>query len=192
MPDIDIQEYELRIDEDFGQAGSLYTGRQLRFTDLRRAQGVTYYIKALDTSGNYSTNAVSFMPSITSPLQVGSLVVTSQDNYVELRWASSESIYPISFYRLRKGPDFATAAVLGEVTGTFHLTKEDEAGTYTYWVEPVDASGAVGVPRSSLASVDTAQDYILRRDDLVDFAQMDTLDNVVVGEGGGGLRVGRY
>lgn len=188
VADPDVLEYELRLDENFGQSGSLYTGRQLRFTDIRREDGVTYYVKAIDTSGNYSLNSSSFTPSIMGPQQTGSLVVTSQDNYVELRWASSESVYPIAYYRLRKGPLFDGAEVLGEVTGTFHLTKEANAGTFTYWVQPVDVSGAVGTPRSSLASVDVAQDYILRADDLVNFADMDTLDNVAIGSGGGGLR----
>ena len=188
VPDADLQEYELRIDENFGDAGAIYSGRQLRFTDIRRPEGTVYYIKALDTTGNYSQNSVMFNPDIQPPAQVGFLNVSTQDNYVELRWATSESTYPIAYYSLWRGTDFNTAVLLGEVTGTFHLTKEEEAGVYTYWVQPVDASGAVGVPRSSVANVDAAQDYILRRDDYVDFELMDTLTNVAIGSGGGGFK----
>lgn len=187
VPDADLQEYELRTDTDFGGAGSLYTGRQLRFTDIRRAQGVTYYIKAIDTSGNYSTNSVMFTPNISVPTASSSLNVTSQDNYIELRWASSASIYPISFYRIRRGDVFATAKVLGEVTGTFHMSKEEEAGTYQYWVYPVDAAEQEGLPVSSITSVDAASDYVLRVDDYVNYQLMDTLTNVAIGEGGGGF-----
>ena len=187
VPDADVQEYEVRLDQNFGEAGSVYTGRQLRFTDIRRADGTIYYIKALDTSGNYSANATSFAPSITGPSPVSSLALLATDSQIQLRWASAGSVYPVSTYRLYEGDIFDTAVPIGESSGTFEVIIREETGTYTFWVEPVDAAGNVGGAVKGAISVDGAQDYILRTDEFVDFNQMDTLTDMAIGQGGGGL-----
>lgn len=187
VPDADLAEYELRIDNNFGQDGAIYTGRQVRFTDLRRANGVTYYIKAIDTTGNYSENATTFTPIITGPKAVNSLNITSIDSNVLLRWSGSESIYPIQTYTIRRGPAFETAYVIGEFSGTFATSVEEEGGTFTYWVAPIDAGGNQGPEVQALASVDAPNDYVLRADDFVDFNLMDTLTDVALGQGGGGV-----
>jgi len=187
VPDADVQEYEVRLDQDFGEAGSVYTGRQLRFTDIRRADGTIYYIKALDTSGNYSANATSFAPTITGPSPVSSLALLATDSQIQLRWASAGSVYPVSTYRLYEGDMFDTAVPIGESSGTFEVIIREETGTYTFWVEPVDAAGNVGGAIKGTISVDGAQDYILRTDEFVDFNQMDTLTDMAIGQGGGGL-----
>jgi hypothetical protein len=187
VPDADVQEYEVRLDQNFGEAGSVYTGRQLRFTDIRRADGTIYYVKALDTSGNYSANATSFAPSITGPSAVSSLALLATDSQIQLRWASANSVYPVSTYRLYEGDMFDTAVPIGESSGTFEVIIREETGTYTFWVEPVDAASNVGSAIKGAISVDGAQDYILRTDEFVDFNQMDTLTDMAIGQGGGGL-----
>lgn len=187
VTDLDIKLYELRLDDNFGTAGALYSGLNTNFTDIRRAAGFTYYVRALDTSGNYSGSSAVITPTISSPSAVASLVADAIVNNVQLFWATSDSIYPIQTYRIRKGEDFATSVFLADVSGTFFSKAEDTGGTFRYWVQPFDAVGASGSEVSAVASVDNPQDYILRADSFIDLAAMDILTDVAVGQGGGGL-----
>lgn len=186
--DLDIKLYELRIDEDFGTAGAIYSGLQTAFTDIRRVAGVTYYVRALDTSGNYSATSAMSTPSINPPSSVTSLVADSIVNNAQLTWATSDSVYPIQAYHVRKGEDFATSEFLAEVGGTFFSKAEDTGGTFRYWVQPFDAVGQSGEPVSAVASVDAPNDYVLRADSFIDLANMDVLTDMAIGFGGGGIR----
>lgn len=185
--DIDIKLYELRLDENFGEPGAIYSGLQTVFTDIRRLPGVEYYVKALDTSGNYSNASAMIAPNITGPSQVANLSADSVVNNAQLFWATSDSVYPIQAYHISKGETFASSVFLAEVAGTFFTKAEDTAGTFRYWVQPVDAAGQSGTELSAVASIDAPSDYLLRADDFLDLANMDTLTDMAIGSGGGGL-----
>lgn len=188
VPDLDVLLYEVRLDENFGSTGAVYSGRQLNFTDQRRLAGTTYFVRAFDTSGNYSENSASFSPSIQGPTVVGSLGADSSYNNVFLKWASASSIYPVATYLIRKGEFIEDSQPIGESSGTFEAIIEQENGIFRYWVQARDAAGNIGPAISALANVDAPPDYVLRADDYVDFNQMDVLTNIVLGDGGGGLR----
>ena len=187
VADLDVKLYELRVDENFGDVGAIYSGLQTVFTDIRRVAGVTYYVRALDTSGNYSDASAVSTPVITGPSQVATLTADSIVNNAQLFWSTSDSIYPIQAYHIRKGETFASSVFLAEVSGTFFTKAEDTAGTFRYWVQPFDAVGQSGPALSAIASVDEPSDYLLRADDFIDLATMDTLTDMAVGSGGGGL-----
>ena len=188
IPDLDVLLYELRLDENFGQVGVVYSGRQLSFTDQRRLAGTTYYVRAMDTSGNYSNASAMVIPEIQGPTVVGSLNADSSYNNVFLKWASASSIYPVETYLIRKGELIEDSQPIGESSGTFEAILEQTNGIFRYWVQARDAAGNIGPAVSTLANVDAPPDYVLRVDDYVDFAQMDVLTNIVLGDGGGGLR----
>ena len=187
VTDLDVRLYELRLDDNFGTTGAIYSGYQTLFTDIRRQAGATYYVRALDTSGNYSEISAQVTPSISAPLAVGSLLAGTIDNNVQLQWASAVSVYPVSYYVIRKGGLFASSAFIGEAAGTFQSIQEQTNGTFRYWVQPVDAAGQAGPEISAVASVDEPPDYLLRADAFVDLVNMDTLTDIAVGSGGGGL-----
>lgn len=188
ITDPDFLLYELRLDEGFGEDGAIYSGTQLNYLDLQRPTGVTYYIRALDTSGNYSDMSAQFTPEITGPNKLSSLVASSTYNNVFLQWSTADAIYPVRTYRIRKGESFDTAEVIGESSGTFEVVIENDNGAFRYWVYAVDVAGNEGPAISTVANVDNPPDYVLRDDDYIDFSKMDTLDNVAVGSGSGGFK----
>lgn len=187
VPDLDVLFYELRLDDNFGDGGAVYSGRQLNFTDQRRLAGTTYYVRALDTSGNYSEQSATFTPEIQGPTIPASLNADSSYNNVFLKWASASAVYPIATYLIRKGDFLEDSQPIGESSGTFEAILEQENGIYRYWVQARDAAGNIGPAVSALANVDAPPDYVLRVDDYIDFRQMDVLTNIVLGDGGGGL-----
>lgn len=183
--DLDVRLYELRLDENFGSTGAVYSGSQTSFSDIRRQTGITYYVRALDTSGNYSDDSALVMPTITAPTAVPSINPNAINSNVQLQWGVSESIYPISTYEIRKGEFYESSEFIGDVGGTFISVQEVTGGTYRYWVTPIDAAGQKGAPRSAIAVADDPQDFFLRADDYIDLNSMDTLTDMAVGFGGG-------
>lgn len=125
---------------------------------------VTFMIKAFDLSGNYS-GMNSATRIIVGPAFPGGALLTSQviDNNVLLSWtAAIGGDYPIDRYEVRKGIDYASAAVVGEKSGTFTTIFETVAGTYKYWITAIDSAGLyTGNPVSTYASVSQPPDFIL-------------------------------
>lgn len=185
VTDLDVRLYELRLDDNFGQAGAIYSGPQNSFSDIRRQSGVTYYVRALDTSGNYSAISAEVTPNITLPGAVPSINPNSINSNVQLQWGISSSVYPIATYEIRKGETYAVSEFIGEVGGTFISVQENTGGTYRYWVTPTDAAGQKGESRSAIAIADDPQDFFLRADSYLDLTAMDTLTDIAVGFGGG-------
>lgn len=185
VTDLDVRLYELRLDDDFGQTGAIYSGSQSSFADIRRQSGITYYVRALDTSGNYSDMSAQVTPSITGPSAVPSINPNSINSNVQLQWGISDSVYPIATYEIRKGETYAASEFIGEVGGTFMPIQESQGGTYRYWVTPTDAAGQKGESRSAIAVADDPQDFFLRADSYLDLTAMDTLTDIAVGFGGG-------
>lgn len=187
VDDLDVEFYELRLDDNFGQDGAIYAGKQYYFSDTYRASGVTYYVRAYDTSGNYSAVSASFSPVITGPNVPQSVIADSSYNNVFIKWAEAGSIYPIAGYLIRKGDLLEDSQPIGESSGTFEAIVEQDNGVFRYWIQARDVAGNVGPAASALVTVDAPPDYVLRRDDYVDFKQMDVLTNLAIGNGGGGL-----
>lgn len=184
--DADFRFYEIRENTSFGSdEGLIYRGEA---TSILNGPAISrvYYAAAANTSGLYSATPAMISFQAIPPAQTNSLIANVIDNNVLLRWAESSSIYPIRNYRVYRGDVFATAAFVGESSGTFEVVVEQDEGAFRYWVEPVDIAGNRGEPRSVIAPVDNPPDYILRRDDYLDLESF-ARTNVALGSGGGGL-----
>jgi len=114
-----------------------------QFEDRFRTVGSWYYlIKAVDTSGNESTNAASFLVTIAAPFAVASLDVKITNNVILIDWeVPTSTSFPIAKYRLYKGMSFAGATLLGEAFVTFQAWTEQFAGSNYFWVTAVDTGG---------------------------------------------------
>lgn len=120
----------------------------------------TFRIKAIDTSGNYSTNHTNVDVSISGPNPINGFTVSIAGQSVLLDWTAPDpSSLSVIEYDVYKGDDFATAAQIGTVFGTFHTYIETLGGTFTYWVVAVDVGGNRSTEVSSTGTVGTPENF---------------------------------
>lgn len=182
--DVDLYEYEIHVG-GANWAASTYMANSLttQLKVLPVAAGTTvWWIKAIDTSENYSVNAL--MASVTvSGAAVP--VVTQQviDNNVLLYWTQPVSAQTIATYEIRRGATYAGATVIGTKNGLFTTVFETVAGNFIYWVTAIDIAGNYGSPGSVAASVNQPPDYVLKTNLNSTFVGNVTLNNAELSGG---------
>lgn len=161
--DLDSWAYELRLGSDWDTASVIVTGIAQQNYDWKPTQSgsMTFLIKAIDTTGNYSTNSASVVFTVTAANAVTSLTAQVVDNNVLLRWVGSPGTYPIASYEVRRGDQYDTAVVIGISNATFSTIFEIESGTYKYWVTAIDSNGLYGSSNSVTATVNQPPDFVL-------------------------------
>ena len=122
---------------------------------------ITFWIKAVDTTGHYSVNPSGFTFNVQGPPAVASLTPTIIDNNVLLRWQPVQGTFPIDYYEVRQGLDFDTAEVVGRVSGTFVSFLEVMAGNYKYWVTAKDTIGLYSDGVGTYVTVYNPPDFVL-------------------------------
>jgi len=141
ISDLDLGFYEIR--EGASWAAGVLVDRIKANTysiGLKTAGSYTFYIKALDTSGNYSTNAVSQTIVITAPsITAFSGTVTGEEIY--LNWAGAKGSYAIDSYSLYYGDSFGSATLIASLKSTSFKQKVEWGGNRTFWVEVEDVNG---------------------------------------------------
>lgn len=162
VADLDLDQYEIRQGASWA-AGTIITRVKANTYKIGTINGTsqTYWIKAVDTTGNYSTNATSVVTSISAPTSV---TITAQviDNNVLLKWTSATSTLNVDYYEIRRGSTWAGGTVVGRVANaTFTTLFETAAGSYTYWIAGVDIGGNYGGTGSVTATVNQPPDYVL-------------------------------
>ncbi len=121
-----------------------------------------WWVTPVDVAGNRGTGSAVDV-EVVAP-QVTGLTRRVVDNQAVLSWSGTPGTLPIDVYAIYKGDVFSSAEFLGEQSGTFNVIVELTAGTYTYWVEPVDVAGNRGTPVSTVALVNAPPDFVLRED----------------------------
>jgi predicted phage tail protein len=162
VADIDLDQYQIRVGASW-DAGTILTKIKATTFKVGTISGTsqTFWIKAIDTTGNYSTNATSASTTISVPTAV-SITAQVVDNNVLLRWTSSTSTLAIDYYEVRRGSTWAGGTVVGRVSNaTFVTLFETASGAYTYWIAGIDIGGNVGAQASVVASVNQPPDYQL-------------------------------
>lgn len=162
VADLDVDAYEIRQGSTWATATVIGQVKATVYTLGYIPPGTqTYLVRALDTTGNYSTTAASVTVSLSAPSAV-TLTQEVIDNNVLLRWTASTASLTIRHYILRRGATFAGATEIGTVAGLFSAIFETVAGTFTYWVAAVDLAGNVGTPTPVTALVSQPPDYQLK------------------------------
>lgn len=119
----------------------------------------TFSISAVDIAGNESSQLV--IPITVSPPVAPSITHQVVDNNILLYWTDCKATLPVSYYEIRKGVTYATAVVIGKISGLFSTLFETFSGNYTYWIVGIDSAGTYGTPNSLYATVNQPPDYIL-------------------------------
>lgn len=143
------------------------------WTGIRR-----FWVTATDVAGNDGVPAFRDV-QIYAPFAVTTLTAQVIDNNVLLRWSASiGGTLPVAYYKVLRGDTLESAELIGNTAGTFSAIFEILAGTYVYWVVPVDSAGNVGQAVSIPAIVDQPPDFELLLDVILDPDDASTLDNI--------------
>jgi predicted phage tail protein len=150
ISDIDADQYEVRRDANWGTA-TLVT--QVKATTYKLGYldngTYTYLVKAIDTSGVYSTNAASIAVTISG---AGATTISSsiQGTDLVLSWTvPTITTYAIAHYRVTFGGSYATSTELAKTQSTTFTVPVSWAGSRTFWVAPVDTVGTFTDPPDS-------------------------------------------
>lgn len=153
--------YEIRLGNDFATADILLTTATFsadidpvsRFIITNTTY--TFWVTAIDDFGNRSaaTFASVTIPSIGTPV----VTLTNIGNNILLRWTIPSSAFTIDHYIVSKN-----GSPIGNIGGTFDVTFEGIAGTYSYTVQAVDIVGNIGPPSGAVTvTLDNPSDYVL-------------------------------
>jgi len=147
ISDLDLQGYEVWQGAGFGVGTKIgLFAATAKKIGLMPIGTTTWYIKALDTSGIYSTNTTSVSLTIaasTAPTVSGSF---AGENFV-LAWSKIAGDLATDFYEIRYGTTsstWATATSLATSKSTAYTTKANWLGTRRFFVAAVDIKGSVG------------------------------------------------
>ncbi len=158
IPDIDADQYEIRRGTDWGTA-TLIT--QVKATTYKLGSlddgTYTYLLKAIDTSGVYSTNAATIAVIVTAP-NPAIISSTIEGTDLVLTWTvPAVTTYQIARYRVTFGNSYATSTELAQTQSTSFKVPITWAGARTFWVAPLDLVGKVPAsPDSEVVTITTA------------------------------------
>jgi hypothetical protein len=147
VTDLDLQGYAIWQGPAWGSGTKLgvfaATSKKL---GLLSAGTTTWWIKALDTSGSYSTTATSASLTITAAAAPTTSGLFSNDSLI-LKWTSVAGSLSTAYYEVRYGTvsdTWATATTLGTVLGTTLTIKGAWVGTRRFFIAAVDLKGNYG------------------------------------------------
>jgi predicted phage tail protein len=167
IADLDLDSYEVREGAIWNTATPLgqVKGTSLKLGLIQEA-ATTYLIKALDTSGNYSTNEASRVVDLAvaaAPTVAGSF---AGENIV-LTWGAVTGDLATDAYAIRYGASFAAGTSLGTIKGTSFATRAQWSGSRTFWIAAVDLAGNFGAAGSFVATI-TAPSAITVTQEVID------------------------
>ena len=158
--EIDVQYYEVRTDVNFGvETNRVYLGSSPTCITTPAALGVTktYYIKAVDYSGNYSTASASTSYTVVVPPTVSATPTYSYnstsltDTNVVFNWVEpTGSAFVITKYEVTLVRP-TTGTTVQIVTSPTWTTPANWLGSATLTIKTIDILGNKSVSSSSVA-----------------------------------------
>lgn len=153
VADLDLDTYEIRQGESWAVSSLVsQTYATTLKIGLMPVGATTYWVKALDTSGNYSAAAATTTVTITAaaaPTVAASFVGEN----VVLSWGEIYGSLSTQAYEVRYGASFAAGVSLGTIKATRFTAKAQWSGARSFWVAAIDLSGNVGAAGLATASV---------------------------------------
>lgn len=163
--DIDRSEYEIRVGANWAAGVAIWRGKGTTTRWENKASGTyVFWIKAYDTSGNQSVNAVSTSLTIVGPSMPVVTGAISGPN-LKLTWTASVGNFAIKEYEIRYGADYASGTVVAISTALNNTLRVDWGGTRTFWIAARDISGNTGSAGSVIVDIDSpnvAQNFNVR------------------------------
>lgn len=153
ITDLDFAAYEIRRGATWESAAFVTQLRGTMFIFEPLAAGAyTFLVRALDTSGNYSTSSVSATITVSAPsTPTGTADFIGPD--VLLDWNESSGSFAIADYSLFYGDEFATSTLIATTKATTYRLRVTWQGGRTFWIEPRDIHSNTGSPLAITTAV---------------------------------------
>lgn len=148
IADLDIDKYEIRVGASWATALVITQIKGTTYTwDIQIAGTYNILIKALDTSGNYSTTESAVTATISGP--VAPIVAFSivQSSAV-LTWNEPAAEFSVAYYAISYGDTYGASVAIGTALTTTFQYQATWNGLRRFWVAAVDVAGNVGTPGS--------------------------------------------
>jgi len=168
----DLWKYEIRVGASWASGSVVDVVDGTTFTiDALTAGSYVYMIKAIDTSGNYSTTEDSVTVTINAPGTPQNLSGQSRQGTALLSWTSPAFSSPrqehgVRFYKIYRSlssETFSNATLIAESETTTYAYQEASAGTYKYYISAVCFGGnESATPASIELEVDDSINFILQ------------------------------
>lgn len=141
VTDLDLAEYEITVGNTYATSTLVDRTKATSYSISGRASGTyKYWIKAIDTSRNYSLNPTLATIVIPPPgVPLASFRLDGAD--CVLSWTVPTSFFALSEYEIRVGEDFSTATVFQTTKSTSVRLRVTWLGNRTFWVVARDISG---------------------------------------------------
>lgn len=175
VTDLDVREYEIRYGTssqswDIVAATAVKVRATAHIFRSLPAGTTRFQIKALDTTGNYSTNARTCDLVVSAPGSPMNPSISQIDNNVLIRWEPPLSgTFPVAYYKVIR-QDATAFLDLGRASGTFLTYVELLSGEYLYRISAVDTAGNEGPAQVIGAPIYSPPDFVLRSSQLVSLA----------------------
>jgi predicted phage tail protein len=147
ISDIDADQYEIRRGINWTSAELITQIKATTYKIGYLDNGTyTYLVKAIDTSGVYSTNAASrsVTVAVPGPTTISHVI---EGNDLILSWTvPALTSYAIAYYRITYGGSYGTSTELARPQSTSFKLPVTWTGSRTFWVAPVDLIGGFTNP----------------------------------------------
>ena len=148
ISDLDADLYEIRVGASWA-AGTLVTqsySTSFRW-EFRTAGTYNLMIKAVDTTGNYSTTEATQSLTINAPqAPVVSSVITGPN--AVFTWTKPTADFAIREYEVRYGASYAAGTPVAIVTANDFILPVNWGGARTFWIAARDVAGNTGTADS--------------------------------------------
>lgn len=144
VPDLDIAGYEIRQGRDWDAANVLVTGHRSTsfFASKSRVKtgDFVFLIRAIDTSGQYSSMVTSYTFENVYPGAPSNFQVVQNRNQLFFSWTRSESEDALE-YEIREGATWGNGIFAGRAAGESFRLSSDVDGPRTFWIKTIDFAG---------------------------------------------------
>lgn len=161
----EVREYEIQYTNEVGATVTLAVITSLSYRALVDWGGARHFtVLPRDIANNTGTPGV-LDTNVVIPGAVGEFDVTQFGSNLLMDWIEPAiGDLPVSRYYVRRGTVYATADLIGTVSGTFAVWSERIGGTYTYWITPEDSAGNLGPQLSRTITVPNPDDFVILSD----------------------------
>jgi len=148
ISDFDLDKYEIRLGSAWASAILIAQTQGTTYLwDIQTAGTYSLLIKAIDTSGNYSTTETINVATIAAP---SAPIVTF--NFVQanviLSWSEPVGQFAVNYYAISYGDAYSGSTAIGTAQTTTFSLQATWNGLRRFWIAAVDVAGNVGAPVS--------------------------------------------
>ena len=159
VPDLDVQKYQIR----YGTSSTTWNTATILsnvdgssfFSEFRASGTYKFFIKALDTTGNFSLNATELTLIVNNAGIPETTISIVGINFL-LNWTTPTSLFSIDSYEIAYGSPstlYASRTVISTVKGLSYQSKITWSGNRKFWVTAIDVAGNYGSPSEVSLSI---------------------------------------